>query len=752
MAWPLGFRRRSVLLSLSSLSLISDPALAALGGAEQVAGASVQVAGTSPLLAAVALPVGLEIAVDGRLDEAVWLAAPAASGFTQREPRAGAAASEATEVRVAFSPSTLYVAVRALDSEPDGLVAREMERDADLSRDDSVAVLFDTFGDRRNGYLFETNANGARADALVTDEGEDVNEEWDGVWRAAARRGKAGWTAELAIPFSTLRFAPGAAWGMNVRRLIRRKGEEVFWAPVPLEADLYRVSLAGRLTGLEELAPGLALQVEPFAVASSRERAARPGLAAGALEEQEQQTGADLKWGVSRGLSLDLTYHTDFAESEADEQQVNLSRFSLFLPEKRDFFLENAGLFEFGPRDWGTPLFRPFFSRRIGLGADGSDRAPVPLEWGARLSGRSGPWSVGLLGARTGASDRPDGGRQAGSGGEKDWGVLRLKRRVGKAGFGLMATRRAGEAGENRLLGIDSDWQPTSRLKLRSYWAGSDDPAAGSDHAGGIEAAYRGPVWRWNLDAVEIGDSFEPGAGFLLRRGIRRYAPVLTWVPRPKIVGIRNLFFEGRGELITDLQGNTESTSYAADLFGLRTQRDDAFGIYAETTTERIPEPFQIHRQVAVPPGTYDAQLAGIWGETSRARAASVYAWWQRGGFYGGTRTAHGLTLSLRPGRHLRSETNWDRHDVSLPTGNFATDLLRQRLHLSLTPDLGLDALVQHSDAAGLLAMNLRVQWIYRPGADLFLVYNQTWDAPSLGSRQQRDRQLILKVTYLFSA
>lgn len=733
MAWPLGFRRRSLLVFLSPLL----PFVPAAASGEP-----------APELAAVALSANAEIVVDGRLDEAVWQSAPMASGFTQREPRAGAPASEATEVRVAFSPTTLYVAVRALDSDPAGLVAREMAPDADLSRDDSVALLFDTFGDRRNGYLFETNLNGARADSLVSDEGEDVNEEWDGVWRVAARCGETGWNAEIAIPFSTLRFAPGAAWGMNVRRLIRRKNEEVYWAPVPLEADLYRVSLAGRLTGLEEIAPGLALQVEPFAVASARERSGSSG--SGPLEERDRQTGADLKWGVSRGLSLDLTYQTDFAESEADEQQVNLSRFSLFLPEKRDFFLENAGLFEFGPREWGTPLFRPFFSRRIGLGEDG---APVPLEWGARLSGRSGPWSVGLLGARTGAADRPDGGEAAGPGGDEDWGVLRLKRRVGsEAGFGLMATRRAGAAGENRVLGFDSDWQPTSRFKLRGYWAGSDDPALGSDHAGGIEAAYRGPAWRWNLDAVEIGDGFEPGAGFLLRRGIRSYTPVLTWVPRPKIAGVRNLFFEGRGEVITDLAGHTESTSFAADLFGLRTQRDDAFGVYAETSSERIPELFQIHRQVAVPPGTYDSSLAGIWGETSRARAASVYAWWQRGGFYGGTRTAHGLTLSLRPGRHLRSVTQWDRHDVRLPNGDFATDLLRQRLHVSFTPDLGADALLQHSDSAGLLAMNLRLHWIYRPGADLFLVYNQTWDAPTWGNRRERDRQLILKLTYLFSA
>ena len=330
-------------------------------------------AGAAPAIFAKAIPEG--IVLDGILNEPVWKGVPVASGFTQREPKVGVAATEETEVRVAYTVSTLYIGIRALDSEPRAVVARGMQRDTDITEDDSVSIVLDTFDDRKNGYFFATNANGVRVDALMSDEGDDFNVEWNGVWNVKARRTEEGWTAEMEIPFSTLRFSPGKeAWGMNVRRLVRRKGEESYWAALPLEADITRMSLAGRLTGLEGMSPGLNLRVKPFAVASGRESLAGQAEARGQENgiQTDNNNGVDVKWGVGRGLSLDLTVNTDFAESQVDEQQVNLSRFSLFLPERREFFLENSGLFEFGPRaGWSTPVMRPFFSRRVGLTEDG---------------------------------------------------------------------------------------------------------------------------------------------------------------------------------------------------------------------------------------------------------------------------------------------------------------------------------------------------------------------------------------------
>lgn len=678
-----------------------------------------------------ARPVEGEIVLDGFLNEPDWDRVPAAGGFTQREPAAGTPSTERTEVRVAFTPATLYVGIRALDSDPGAITAKEMRNDAPLFQDDAVAILLDTFLDRRNGYMFETNPNGARAEGLISDEGDSVNMEWDGVWQVAARRTEDGWAAEMAIPFSTLRFTPGGGdWGLNVRRMIRHKNEEAYWAPIPLEADIYRFSLAGRLRGLDGISPGLNLRVKPFAVASGRESLASEQVST------VEDAGLDLKWGVGRGLSLDLTVNTDFAESEADEQQVNLSRFSLFLPEKREFFLENAGIFDFGPRyPYGPPLFRPFFSRRVGLGPEGE---PVPIEFGARLTGRTGPWSVGLLDAQTG---------------DDNWGVMRVKRRVGdQADVGVVATNHDGPEGRSSLYGADADWRSgDSRLKVRGFWAGSDDPEQGTDWAGGVNASYRGPTLRWNLEAVQIGGGFDSEMGFLRRRGVRRLSPMLTWVPRPDIPGIRNLFFEGRGEIYTDLDGEVQSSYLGADLFSFRTKSDDAFSIYGEQTYERLSEPFEIRPGVVIPAGEYRWDHEGVWFETNASRPVSMEAWYQVGGFYDGERTAQGTSLRLRPSRYLRAESSWDRNRVELPGGSFTTNLFREKLQVNLTPDISTAAFVQFSDAAELLAANLRLGWTYRPGADVFLVFNQTWDAPTLGLRQGRDRQAILKMTYLIA-
>lgn len=706
----------------AALSLLLAPALAA---AER------------PSLRAVPVSQTEAVVLDGRLNDAVWRSAPAASSFVQREPRAGLPATEPTEVRLAFTPTTLYVGIRAVDSEPRALVARAMERDADTAEEDSIALMFDTFLDRRNGYFFATNSNGVRTDALISDDGDDVNLEWDGVWEVAARRTEEGWAAEMAIPFSTLRFAPGASeWGLNIRRIVRRKGEEAFWAPLPVEADGGRVSLYGRLTGLEGMTPGLNLRVKPFAVTKGKE---------GAESERamDDQAGLDVKWGIGRGMALDLTVNTDFAESEADEQQVNLSRFSLFLPEKREFFLENAGIFEFGPRTpFGPQLFRPFNSRRVGLSPQGM---PVPIEWGTRLTGRSGPWSLGVLDAQTGPGADRDG--------EGDnWGVVRAKRQIGNTSVGLLSTRHGGDDGVNSLYGADVDIQATPRLKLRSFWAMTDDPREGSDQTGGLAAVYRGPVWRWSLDALEIGGRFDPEMGFLRRRGVRRYASSLTFVPRPEISGVRNLFFEGRSEVYTDLDGEVESIAAGADLFSFRTFQNDVLSLYGDHTFERLAEPFEIRDGVVIPPGEYGFEQIGLWGETNPSRRVSAEGWVQQGDFYGGERLAHGLKLRLAPSRHLRWETSWDHNDIDLPQGSFTTDLFRQRIAVPLTPDLSTAAFAQWSDAAELLSVNLRFGWSYKPGADLFLVFNQTWDAPEWGQRSQRDRQAILKVTYLFAA
>jgi hypothetical protein len=500
-----------------------------------------------------ALPIEEPIRLDGHLDEPAWVLAAPATGFVQREPATGQPASEDTEVRVLYTPTVLYVGIDAHDRQPELVIAKEMQRDEPLWRDDAVDILLDTFDDDRNAYLFETNPNGARTDALITDEGRSFNLQWDGVWDVAARRTPTGWCAEVAIPFSTIRFDPAAkSWGFNVLRYIRRRAEQAFWAPILLDADVKRVSLYGSLTGIEGARPGLNLNVKPFAVGTSRARAAAPSGDANDLE-----VGLDVKWGFRRSSSLDLTVNTDFAETEVDALQVNLTRFPLFFPEKRYFFLENAGIFDFGTREATTtdaPLMKLFFSRRIGLGPNGEE---VPIDWGVRTTGRAGAWSFGLLDVQSdatviGSTSVP----------RDNWATARVTRNFGqRSSVGAIFTQRHSSGNTNRAWGADLSFKPTPKLTLAGYAAGSDNtqPGGASDWAAGGAAIFTGTEWMAHAGFDRIGEEFDPEAGFLLRRGVDRFVGRVAWEPRPALRRVMNLHFEIDSRTYTDLSGGVQS-------------------------------------------------------------------------------------------------------------------------------------------------------------------------------------------------
>jgi hypothetical protein len=679
------------------------------------------------------------ITADGRLDEPAWSEAEVSRGFTQRQPRELEPSTEQTTVRVVYTAETLYVGIEALDSEPERVVGKEMGRDAALYRDDGLVLLLDTFHDRRNAYFFETNPNSSRTDGYVTDEGRDFSTEWDGIWDVKSRRHAGGWTAEFAIPFRTLRFDPTkSTWGLQVRRIIIRKSEITFWSPIGRDADLFRLSQAGTLTGLEGLTTGRNLRVKPYVSAARRE----PRNGSGPVTEEED-VGLDLKWGITQGLALDLTLNTDFAETEVDEQQVNLTRFSLFFPEKREFFLENAGIFEFGP-DLG-PELKVFFSRRIGLARG----RPVDLELGARLAGRQGPWSVGLLGARTGGLES-DGtnGRDAVL--ATDWGTVRLKRNLGeRSNLGMIVTHRDdGEGAANRVYGVDGLWKPTDRLDFWAFGAASDgENEEEQGWAGGIGGGYRGSFWSGSARVMEIEDSFDPQLGFVLRPGRRSSSGRLGWTPRPKLRGVRNLVFELEADLY-EKDGTTETSNLSLDFFGVDFLSGESLVAWYSDIKERLFEPFEIYPGVTLPAGDYRWGEVGIWGKTNEGRKLAADGWVAWGEFFEGERLVHHLTLRWSPSRYFRTETHWQRNDVELDFGDFETNLWRQRLGFSLNPNLTLDALVQYNDAAEQLSANLRFNWHYRPGSDLFVVYNHGWDAPGLGDLQDRERQVIVKLTY----
>jgi hypothetical protein len=695
-----------------------------------------------------ALAIDEPIKVDGLLDDAAWQQADVAKDFIQREPNPGQPATEQTEVRVAFTNSTLYIGVRALAANPEEIVGEEMQRDGALFRDDAVLVLLDTFNDDRNSYFFEVNPNGAFTDALVTDEGRDFNVQWDAVWRAVAQRTPEGWSAELEIPFATLRFDPNKdTWGLNVRRLIRHKNEEVFWASVPLQANLFRVSLSGDLTGIRGPEPGLNLRIKPFAVGSASELQTPTG----SVSDEEGDVGLDIKWGITRSMTLDLTYNTDFAEAEVDDQQINLTRFSLFFPEKRDFFLENAGIFEFGSSPPGTPFLKPFFSRRIGVSPLGT---VVPIDWGARLTGRAGPWSIGLLDAQTSSYDLQPFGEQP----EDNWGVVRIKRNLGqRSNVGFIATNRDQDGvGTNRVFGVDGDYKPNQNTTLAGYYTRSETDNiflpgdTGDDWAGGAQALWQGPTKFFGFDFQQIGEDYRPESGFLLRSNIRRYVPRFSLTPRPATRGrIRNYNFGVTGDIITDLNDETQTIEVGGNLFGVVMRSGDEYYLFADHVLDRVPAPFRIG-DVVVPAGEYQFNDTGISYATNNARRLALNGFVLAGKYYGGDRLSTSTNLGVRASKYLRSDTTWVYNDIKLPGGTFNSHIIRQRVGLSFSPTLFTNTYIQYNDAAELLSLNLRFNWLYRPGADLFVVFNQNWGAPSLSDLSTGDREVIVKFTYLF--
>ncbi|MEM7353314.1 MAG: DUF5916 domain-containing protein [Acidobacteriota bacterium] len=693
-----------------------------------------------------ALAISEPIKVDGRLDEPAWQQAQPATGFTQRDPEPGEPAINKTEVRILYTKDVLYVGVWAFQ-DPSTVIASEMQRDSAQFRDDSVMLFFDTFNDDRNAYVFETNPNGARTDIQVTDEGRDTRIDWDGIWSAVGRKGPQGWVAELAIPFSTIRFDPSAdTWGFNVRRLVPRTHEVLFWAPMLDDMHLWRVSQYGELKGLEGLQSGSNLRVKPFVVGREGSFAETPPEAL----EDDLEVGLDLKWGITRELDLDLTVNTDFAETEVDEQRVNLTRFPLFFPEKRDFFLDNAGIFEFGPGNWrsGPPLLKIFHSRTIGL----QNGEEVPLDWGARLSGRAGEWNLGLMNIQTDSTRLSDDTLVQ----DNNWTVMRAQRNLGKrSGLGMILTNREGENGDsNRVYGLDANISPTRRLTLHGWGVRSEDsdPEVEDDWAGGFSMFRRGRVWRWGVDATHVGETFRPDAGFLLRDNIRRYGSIINYYPRPKNKKsrVRNYLYALRADFIEGLdKDRAETARLNLDVYGIRFKTEDTLTFFIDRTFEELDEPFEIVSGVAIAPGDYYYTEYGIQFTSNPSRLVYANGGIQNGRFFDGNRFRSLIIVGYRPNKHFLLETNWETNNINLPAGNFNVNLLRQRFAYSFGPNLLTNVFLQHNGLLDVTTVNLRFDWIYKPGANLILVYNQIWDSPDL-EFSSRDRQLILKLTYLF--
>jgi hypothetical protein len=684
--------------------------------------------------------------LDGEvLADPAWAGTVPASGFVQSAPDEGEPASERTEVRVGFDGDTLFIGVVCYDRDPSGIIVSERRRDVSLDESDSFAILLDTYLDRQSGFVFGTNPAGIEFDGQVTGEtegglsaGNTFNRNWDAVWEVRTQVSELGWSAEFAIPFRTLRYATGAngRWGINFQRNIRRRNETSFWAPLSRQYNLYWVSGAGDLEGVEAPAQRN-LKWIPYVLVESR----REGVE-GASTQSDFEAGLDVKYGVTQSLTLDATVNTDFAQVEADEQQINLDRFNLFFPEKRPFFLENAGLFSVGVDE----ELELFFSRRIGLGPNGEE---IPIEGGLRLSGKAGANNLGLLYMRAEEA--------SGVAPRNDFAVARYSRDLpNRSAIGAMFVGREGGGplapgdDTNSTFGLDGRWGIGEYGQVSGFVARTETPGiTEDDHAYRLAARYDGESLVYSVGYTEVGEGFNPEVGFLRRRGYRKPDAFVLYRIRPENWwGLQELrpHVSYRGFWGFD---DFQETGY----LHVDNHWEWANGYELHTgvnfTREGVREAFEIVPGIVVPPGTYDHEDLQLVFFTNRGAPASFEMRVTAGGIFGGDRVALSPGVSLRAGEAFNGEIGWTNNDVDLPGGSFETNLGRLRLSYSFTPRVFVQALVQYNDRADRWATNLRFGRLQSANTGLFVVYDEVRDIGSAGTGIP-DRSLIVKYSRLF--
>ena len=674
--------------------------------------------------------------VDGRLDDAVWLRAPVIQGLKQVEPVPGKEMSEATEVRILYDQTALYIGVRCYDRNPSGIQARGRERDGSVLIGDNVTFFFDTFHDRRNGYAFAVSPDEGRWDALVSNH-FNANTDWNGLWEARCRTDDKGWTAELAIPFKTLGYdAKGTVWGFNFSRSIARKGESGRWASPRPETKIHYAGDAGTLTGLRDLPAHLGLEVSPYALARARKERGRDSSITG-------DVGLDFRWRISSGLTATLSLNTDFAETEVDQRQINFTRFPLFFPEKREFFLEDSGIYRFA--DLNEGLLIPYFTRRIGLSSSGEQ---VPILGAAKLAGRAGDYEMGIttayLDEATGVESKPV---FAG----------RVTREVfGESTVGVIAT--AGDPrsdGDNALLGFDfryqtSEWLRDQTLVANLFFLNSQtDPVASPDfsgHAYGIGLTWPGDKININLQAAEISSGFDPALGFIRRSDVRYYASKSRYLMRPEMPTWYQWFsFIYANQIYTDLDNELQTRSHSFYPLVVRLAGNDEISLGITDTLDRTAFSFDLPGGVTVPAGSYDMVSSELKWTMADRRAVSGETGVRGGEYYGGDWRSVFATLSWIPASLTAFGLGYDYNHFDLPGGIIDSQLMSFYVVLRFTPQVRWSNLVQYDTISDTIGFNSRFSWEYQPGRQIDAVLSQLyWDGTS--GLQLLDTELVAKL------
>ena len=689
------------------------------------------------------------IKIDGELSEADWQRVEPIRRFVQIEPDEGKPISQPTEVRILYDNRNLYFGFTCSDSDISQLVANELRRDSRLYENDSVYVLLDTYNDRRGGFFFRVNALGAMQDTSISGSGDTWNNNWDAVWTCRAKINEDNWTAEIAIPFSQLRFTQSDVmeWGMNLGRKISRNNEEATWAPVSKayrEGGVreFRTANIGSLSGLKGISPSRHIELLPYVL---------PGISQS--EDNEIQTkrvldiGLDVKYGITPNLTGDLTFNTDFAQVEADQEQINLTRFSLFFPEKRPFFLEGSGFFDFGisSNSWFHRLL--FYSRRIGL----EGGRAIPIIAGGKVTGKIGEYGVGFLNVLTNEFDNTSSAVDADDVivvPRTNFTVLRAKRDISKGStVGLIATNKQDADTYNRSAGVDFVYRPFDNMDVNGVWARTlDEGQPDQNDAWTLGSRWRNDRFMLEGAYMDIGENLNPEVGFVQRKGVRRFRTDMRYTPWPGVLGIRRiitgpeigLFFDPDGELVTRILTLSDWVNF---------ESDDWLQFGAQRIMERLDEDFEVHEGFVIPAGEHYFSKYNVGIFTDRAEKISGYFRLNLGGFFNGDKRGFESGANFNPSPQVLIESRYQFNRVTLPDGSFNTHVVGTRVVYSVSTTLFGKMYAQWNSSREVVSTNFLLNYIYNPGSDFYLVFNQNYDSGGAAIRHI-DSTLVGKMTY----
>jgi len=708
--------------------------------------------------------------LDGLVTEDVWSGIAPAAAFVQQEPNEGAAATEPTEIRIAFDDDNLYIGIICFDSEPDNIVVTQNRRDASLIDTDSVEILLDTFHDRQNAFIFGTSPTGIEYDGQLSKAGQGrggvgtparaggtgggggaqrggasaFNLNWDGVWKVWSKVTERGWESEMVIPFKTLRYTPGVdrTWGLNITRNLRRRNEQSFWAPVARGFTFDEVAIAGELEGLD-VDVHRNLKLLPYVLGGVKQNYTEPD-----ATDPAANAGLDLKYSLTPGLTLDATFNTDFAQVEVDEEQVNLTRFDVFFPEKRPFFLENSGFFEFGtPRE-----VEAFFSRRIGIDPSGIE---VPIDAGVRLSGKAGHYEIGLLDMKTREVEdvAP----------ANNFSVLRVAREMrNRSSIGVIAVGRNSLTGGtskpayNYTFGADLNVGFGRHANWFNYLAKSVTPGrTGRDHAASSVLAYDDEHHRIDAGYTEVGRDFNPEVGYVRRVGFRKPTIGYRYTHYPEGKLLRSIFPHFQWNRWFTIETNDKESAFEHYHLDTRWQNGSSLGLAWNRNFERLDKPFEVSPGVFIPPGRYDYSEMVLNYGTDPSATFWTSGNFSVGDFYSGTIRTINAGGGYRYGQNISWTVNYIRNFIALPEGDFTTDLIGLRFNWSFTPKSYLQAFAQYNSQTGQVGTNIRLALLSTSSTGFFVVYNtrvatEDYLDPHGDQRRTVSRVLMVKFNYLF--